>query len=66
MIRFILGLLGGVGLTLMYGAKKAQERKEAEAKATPTEEDKVVDDKKTTPPEEAKIVAGDEPANPTT
>lgn len=45
MIRFVLGLLGGVGLTLMYGAKKAQDRKEAEAKTTPTEEDKVVEAK---------------------
>ena len=41
MIRFVLGLLGGVGLTLMYGAKKAQERKEAAEK----KEDKVVDAK---------------------
>ena len=57
MIRFVLGLLGGVGLTLMYGAKKAQERKEAEKSSPETgeqkegeKEDKVVDDKETTNP----------------
>ena len=52
MTRFILGLLGGVGLTLMYGAKKSQERKEAEAgeQKEKKTEDKVVADKETTNP----------------
>lgn len=57
MIRFILGILAGAGMTLMYGASKAQERKEAEKSSPETgeqkegeKEDKVVDDKETTNP----------------